>query len=55
MNDKRDSIIARAILKEAPILMDKATACLDVENESFIQEALSELIKNKTVIVIPIE
>ena len=45
--------IARALLKDAPIiLMDEATASLDVENESLIQEALSELIKVKTVIVI---
>lgn len=45
--------IARALLKDAPIiLMDEATASLDVENESLIQEALSELIKDKTVIVI---
>ncbi|AIZ35885.1 ABC transporter ATP-binding protein [Parvimonas micra] len=45
--------IARAILKDAPIiLLDEATAFLDVENESLIQEALSELIKEKTVIVI---
>lgn len=45
--------IARAILKDAPIiLLDEATASLDVENESLIQEALSELVKNKTVIVI---
>lgn len=45
--------IARALLKDAPIiLMDEATASLDVENESLIQEALSELIKEKTVIVI---
>lgn len=45
--------IARAILKDAPIiLLDEATASLDVENENLIQEALSELIKNKTVIVI---
>lgn len=45
--------IARAILKDAPIiLLDEATASLDVENESLIQEALSELIKEKTVIVI---
>lgn len=45
--------IARVILKDAPIiLLDEATASLDVENESLIQEALSELIKEKTVIVI---
>lgn len=45
--------IARAILKDAPvILMDEATASLDVENESLIQEGLSELTKNKTVVVI---
>lgn len=45
--------IARALLKDAPIiLMDEATASLDVENESLIQEAISELIKDKTVIVI---
>ena len=45
--------IARAILKDAPIiLLDEATASLDVENESLIQEALSELIKDKTVICI---
>lgn len=45
--------IARAILKDAPIiLLDEATASLDVENESLIQAALSELIKDKTVIII---
>ena len=45
--------IARAILKDTPIiLLDEATASLDVENESLIKEALSELIKEKTVIVI---
>lgn len=45
--------IARVILKDAPIiLLDEATASLDVENESLIQEALSELIKEKTAIVI---
>ena len=45
--------IARAILKDAPIiLLDEATASLDVENESKIQIALSELIKSKTVLII---
>lgn len=45
--------IARAMLKDANvILLDEATSFLDVENESKIQNALSELIKNKTVIII---
>ena len=45
--------IARAILKDAPIvLMDEATASLDVESETYVQKALSKLIRNKTVIVI---
>ena len=45
--------IARAFLKDAPIiLMDEATASLDVDNESLIQEALSKLIQNKTVLII---
>ena len=45
--------IARAFLKDAPIiLMDEATASLDVENETFIQESLSRLVKNKTVMII---
>ena len=45
--------IARAFLKDAPIiLLDKATASLDVENETAIQSALSRLIRNKTVLVI---
>ena len=45
--------IARAFLKDAPIiLLDEASASLDVENETVIQEALSRLIQNKTVIVI---
>lgn len=45
--------IARAFLKDAPIiLMDEATASLDVNNESLIQESLSKLIKNKTVLII---
>lgn len=45
--------IARAFLKNAPvILLDEATASLDVENETLIQTALSRLIQNKTVLVI---
>ena len=45
--------IARAILKDAPIvLLDEATASLDVENETKVQEALSVLLKGKTVLII---
>jgi len=45
--------IARAFLKDAPIvLLDEATASLDAENETAIQEALSRLIRNKTVLII---
>ena len=45
--------IARAFLKDAPIiLLDEATASLDVENETAIQEALSRLIMDKTVLII---
>lgn len=45
--------IARAMLKDAPIvLLDEATAYIDPENESIIQEALSKLVKDKTLIVI---
>ncbi|MDR1908609.1 MAG: ABC transporter ATP-binding protein/permease, partial [Spirochaetaceae bacterium] len=45
--------IARALLKNAPIvLLDEATASLDPENETLIQEALSALVKDRTVIVI---
>lgn len=45
--------IARAFLKDAPvILLDEASASLDVENETAIQTALSRLIKDKTVMVI---
>lgn len=45
--------IARAILKDAPIvLLDEATASLDAENERKIQQALSALVKNKTVLMI---
>lgn len=45
--------IARAFLKDAPIiLLDEATASLDVENETAIQTSLSRLIQNKTVLMI---
>ncbi len=45
--------IARALLKDAPIvLLDEATASLDVENETKVQEALSRLLAGKTVLVI---
>ena len=43
--------IARAFLKDAPIiLLDEATASLDVDNETLVQESLSKLIHNKTVL-----
>ena len=52
-NMVRSPAEARAILKDAPIVvLDEATASLDVENETAIQEALSRLIKNKTVLII---
>lgn len=45
--------IARAILKDAPvIILDEATASLDPENEQQVQQALGELVKNKTVVMI---
>jgi ATP-binding cassette subfamily B protein len=45
--------IARAVLKDAPIvLLDEATASLDPENEALIQEGLSALVKDRTVLVI---
>lgn len=45
--------IARAFLKDAPIiLLDEATASLDVDNESLIQQSISKLIENKTVLII---
>lgn len=45
--------IARAFLKDTPIiLLDEATASLDVDNETLVQESLSRLIKNKTVLII---
>lgn len=51
--EKQRISIARAILKDAPIiLLDEATASLDPENEIHVQEALSNLVRNKTIIVI---
>lgn len=45
--------VARAILKDAPIiLLDEATASLDVENENLVQKSMNELVKGKTVIVV---
>jgi len=45
--------IARCILKDAPIvILDEATASVDADNESYIQEAISELYKGKTLLVI---
>ena len=45
--------IARALLKDAPIvLLDEATASLDPENELYIQKAIQELVRSKTVVVI---
>ena len=45
--------IARAFLKDAPIiLLDEATASLDVDNEALIQSSLSKLIQNKTMLII---
>ena len=45
--------IARVLLKDAPvILLDEATASLDVENETAVQEAISRLVKDKTVLII---
>lgn len=45
--------IARALLKDAPIvLLDEATASLDVENETKIQAGISELVRNKTILII---
>lgn len=51
--EKQRISIARCILKDAPIvILDEATASVDVDNESYIQEAISELVKNKTLLVI---
>lgn len=51
--ERQQLSIARALLKDAPIiLMDEATASLDVENETLVQEAISNLVKDKTVLII---
>ncbi len=51
--EKQRISIARCILKDAPIvILDEATASVDVDNESYIQEAINELVKNKTLLVI---
>jgi ATP-binding cassette subfamily B protein len=51
--EKQRISIARAILKDAPIvLLDEATASVDPDNEQFIQKAINELVKNKTLIII---
>jgi ATP-binding cassette subfamily B protein len=51
--EKQRISIARAMLKDAPIiLLDEATSSIDPENELYIQEAINELVKNKTLVVI---
>ena len=51
--EKQRISIARCILKDAPIvILDEATASVDVDNERYIQEAISELVKGKTLLVI---
>ena len=51
--EKQRISIARAILKDAPIIiLDEATASVDPENEQYIQQAITSLINNKTVVVI---
>lgn len=53
LQDATDEEVMRALLKDSPIiLLDEATASLDAENETMIQEAISRLIRNKTVIII---
>lgn len=51
--EKQRISIARAILKDAPIIiLDEATASVDPDNEKYIQKAIDELVKNKTLVVI---
>lgn len=51
--EKQRISIARCILKDAPvIILDEATASVDVDNERYIQEAISELVRGKTLLVI---
>lgn len=51
--EKQRISIARCILKDAPIvILDEATASIDTDNEIYIQEAISELVKDKTLLVI---
>lgn len=51
--EKQRISIARCILKDAPIIiLDEATASVDTDNESYIQQAISELVKGKTLLVI---
>jgi ATP-binding cassette, subfamily B, bacterial IrtB/YbtQ len=51
--EKQRISIARSILKDAPVvILDEATASIDSDNESYIQEAISELVKGKTLLVI---
>lgn len=51
--EKRRIFIARCILKGAQIvILDEVTAGVDTDNESYIQEAISELVKGKTLLVI---
>lgn len=51
--EKQRISVARAILKDAPIiLLDEATASLDVENERLVQQSINELVKGKTIIIV---
>jgi ABC-type multidrug transport system, ATPase and permease components len=51
--EKQRISIARSLLKDAPVvLLDEATASLDPENEAYVQHAVNELVRNRTVVVI---